>query len=119
MNNLNIGELSQEGFRIEVADIKNTVTVIFEGSIDIQEPQYVLEDYFKTVYCDFNKLQYINSSGIKCLLKWILKNYQGLDQNQKYAYIFVIDENTKWQADGIGFLKRIAPELISIQSKMP
>jgi hypothetical protein len=131
MNKLNIGELAQEGFRIEVADTKNTVTVIFDGSIDIQEPQYVLEDYFnlihtkmiekglKTVYCDFNKLHYINSSGIKCLLKWILKNYQGLDQNQKYAYIFIIDDNMKWQADGIGFLKKIAPELISIQSEMP
>lgn len=130
MNRLKIGELAQEGFKLEVSDTANTVVVSFEGSIDIQEPQYVIEEYLnlvhtkmvesrlKTIYCDFNKLHYINSSGIKCLLKWILKNYQEMDQKQRYSFIFIINENLKWQADGIGFLKKIAPELISIQNKM-
>jgi hypothetical protein len=131
MNKLKIGELAQEGFSIRVVDTEDSVLVRFEGSIDIQEPQYVIEEYFnlihskmieiglKTIYCDFNNLQYINSSGIKCLLKWILQNYQEKNQDKRYSFVFIINDALKWQADGIGFLKKIAPELISISNRMP
>jgi len=128
MNKLNIDDLVSEGFHISIADSADSIVVIFNGSIDIQEPQYMLEEYFdvihekalksglKQIYCDFKGLDYINSSGIKSLLKWILKNYNGLDHEQQYSYIFIVDNDSKWQADSIGFLKNIAPELIAIQN---
>jgi hypothetical protein len=130
MKRFTIDDLKTDNFDITVRETDDTVTLAFHGSIELQEPHQVLDQYFKDVhqkiiecglaeiYCDFNGLSYINSSGIKCLLQWILKNYRDSNTEHKYSFIFIIDEDSKWQTDGIGFLKKIAPDIISIRNKM-
>ncbi len=92
----------------------------------MENPGTILDPYFdkihekltelriKKVRCDFRDLTYINSSGIKSLLYWILKDHNEAP-DKKYSFEIFINEDSRWQADGIGFLKKIAPDIISIR----
>jgi hypothetical protein len=126
MNKLEMQDLEIQGLDLSVSNDDGNTTLVFNGSIDMENPGAILEPYFDTLHdkiaelrikkirCDFRSLTYINSSGIKSLLHWILKDHYGAPE-KKYSFEILINEDLRWQADGIGFIKKIAPDIISIR----
>jgi hypothetical protein len=81
MSNLSFDRLSYDKFTIEI--LGNTIK--FSGCIDLQDPEPVVTPFFnkiheqivkqeiKEVNLDFKELNFLNSSGIKTITKWIMK----------------------------------------------
>lgn len=124
-NIVGIDDLNTEEVTINVQKIDNTLVLKFIGRIDLQNPNLVLAPFFnelhekivqngiKEVKCDIRDLHFINSSGIKCLILWILK-IPNLEQKDQYNIVFVIDNNVTWQKSSISFLTALIPDKIFI-----
>jgi len=92
-------------------------TALFEGEIDMQNPSDFLNPFFediasqmtKTVRLDFTLLEYLNSSGIKCIVSFVLSRP---DNSQ---VIFVVDNNKSWQKTSFEVIQSLDEENISIQ----
>jgi len=74
-------------------------TAIFTGEIDMRSPSDFLSPFFdeiavqmgELVRLDFTPLEYLNSSGIKCIVSFVLSKAEGS------RIIFVVDNNKSWQ----------------------
>jgi hypothetical protein len=128
MNSLGIENLKWENLEVEIVDFKNTIKICFKGSIDMILPDAKLNPYFirihtavvtngfHTIYCDVRELDFINSSGIKCFLKWVMKISQ-LSSDKRYTMVIYISKEMDWQELSLGFIKRLAPDSVKIESK--
>lgn len=105
-------------------------TVTISGVIDELNPGEYLKPFFEEVHnsvikeneifndkaiknlvVDIKMLDFINSSGIRELVKWILKITK-LSEDQQYKLQFKINKNLNWQVKLIGTLKILSHRLI-------
>ena len=63
---------------------------------------------------DFSKLTFLNSSGIKTLIKWITK-VTPLPADKKYNFKVIANSQITWQETSLKMLSMLAPGLIEIQ----
>ncbi len=124
-NTLGIQDLNTEEISISIENSSDSVVLKFIGRIDLQNPHIVLTPFFndihenvikqgiKSVKCDIRDLHFINSSGIKCLILWILK-IPNLQHKDQYNITFVIDNNVSWQKSSISFLTALIPDRIFV-----
>ena len=129
MNKIKVDNLTFEKIFFDISDIQDGVKISFKGSIDMEYPQLTLDDFFnqiheaciqeniKNVYCDFHNLSYINSSGIRCIVKWIMNLIKMSDTEHKYKMTFIISNDYEWQAASLGFLAKLNPGLIKVKNK--
>lgn len=127
MNKLGIDDLVYKNITISVSDVSEGIKISFIGSIDMEYPQKELDAYFdyiheavlkkniKNVFCDFQKLGYINSRGIRCLVRWIMQNTEAAAFKFQYHFIFIISKDYRWQKTSLGFLTTLSPEFIHVQ----
>ncbi|HBD94381.1 MAG: hypothetical protein A2015_00475 [Spirochaetes bacterium GWF1_31_7] len=73
----------------------------------------VLAHGYKTVKINISKLRFLNSSGIKILVDWIIQ-VSLLPPDKKYAICFVSDRSSLWQESIITTISIIDPTNISI-----
>lgn len=128
MNSFGIDNVITEKATVELSDISNGMKVTFSGDIDVQNPEpifvpffeqihnKVLENSIKYVELDFSKLTFLNSSGIKTLIKWITK-VTPLPIEKKYKFKIVANSEITWQETSLKMLSMLAPGLIEIQIK--
>jgi hypothetical protein len=128
MNSLGIENLKWQNLEVEIVDFENTIKILLRGSVDMVSPDSKLNPYFarihtavvtngfKAIYCDVRELDFINSSGIKCFLKWVMKVPQ-LSPHKQYNIIFYISKEMEWQEISLGFIKRLAPDYVKIELK--
>ncbi len=128
MNSFGIDNVITEKATVELSDISNGMKVTFSGDIDVQNPEpifvpffeqihnKVLENSIKYVELDFSKLTFLNSSGIKTLIKWITK-VTPLPIEKKYRFKIVANSEITWQETSLKMLSMLAPGLIEIQVK--
>ncbi|HNZ26032.1 MAG TPA: STAS domain-containing protein [Spirochaetota bacterium] len=128
MNSFGIDNVITEKATVELSDISNGMKVTFSGDIDVQNPEpifvpffeqihnKVLENNIKYVELDFSKLTFLNSSGIKTLIKWITK-VTPLPVEKKYRFKIVANSEITWQETSLKMLSMLAPGLIEIQIK--
>lgn len=126
MNNFGINNVITEKATVELIDIANGVKINFSGDIDVQNPEpifvpffdqihaKVLENGVKYVELDFTKLTFLNSSGIKTLIKWITK-VTPLPADQKYNFKIIASSQITWQETSLKMLSMLAPGLIEIE----
>lgn len=110
---------------IKIRNSEEVPTIKFVGSIDMEYPNKVLDPYFKTLHenilankvkriiVDFTDLSFLNSSGIKCFVLWVMK-LQGLGADQGYKIDFLLTDDSPWQKDSIKFLLFLVPDLLAI-----
>lgn len=84
----------------------NTLTI--EGSIDSQNPNSFMDPFFKEVHeylisnrvdeikVDVRGLTYLNSSGIREIILWLMKIMQTPPDDQ-YRVVFMCNEKYTWQ----------------------
>lgn len=111
-------KLSEAKFAIEVFG-ENTVK--FKGCIDLQNPEPIITPFFdkihnnvikngiKEVFLDFKELNFLNSSGIKTITKWIMK-IPLLPQDKKYKLNLIYTDEITWQRTSLMILTYLAPE---------
>lgn len=128
MNKFGIDNIITEKATVELSDIANGVKVTFSGDIDVQNPEPIFVPYFEKIHTkiietaikyvelDFSKLTFLNSSGIKTLIKWITK-VTPLSADQKYRFKIIANSEITWQETSLKMLSMLAPGLIEIQIK--
>ena len=109
----------------DVKDSTNGVSVIFTGDIDIADPSVILDPFFESIHsgslsqgmnavvADFSKLDFLNSSGIKAIAKWIMKQ-ASTSQDQKYKIKIQYNNAVTWQATSLPTLKFLVPDIVEI-----
>lgn len=126
MNKFGLSNVITEKATVELVDIPQGVKVTFSGDIDVQNPEPIFVPFFEQIHSnvisngvkyvelDFTKLTFLNSSGIKTLIKWITK-VTPLPQDQKYNFKIIANSQITWQETSLKMLSMLAPGLIEIQ----
>jgi hypothetical protein len=115
--------LAVEGLSV-VPRLENDVLhIAVLGAVEMREPGDVLNPYWnriddeirrralKRVEVDLRDLNFMNSSGILTLVRWITKakSHSGGDA---YQMILRYDRNVTWQRSSVPTLAKLAPNVV-------
>ena len=92
-------------------------TAIFEGKIDSANPDVFLTPFFdkimeqmgEQVKFDVTRLFFLNSSGIKCIVRFIV------NKNPDAKVIFITDKEKTWQRTSLSIIQTLDKKNISIE----
>lgn len=119
MNN-NIFNIKEQNYSIEFQN--NNIKI--SGTIEIKNPNdnftnhikkihsLILENNLKNIILDLTTLEFMNSSGIKGLVEWILK-LEELSEDQKYKIEFIYNPKILWQESTINTLLFLNEKLLT------
>ncbi len=126
MNRFGLENVVTDKANVELVDIEDGVKAVFSGDIDVQNPEPIFVPYFEEIHSkviengikyvelDFFKLTFLNSSGIKTLIKWITK-VTPLPADKKYKFKVIANSQITWQETSLKMLSMLAPGLIEIK----
>ncbi len=126
MNKLNIEPVKQSRISIDIADTASGIGVSFIGDVDMQDPGIILDPLFdkihggcvksgiKEVDLDFKQLNFLNSSGIKAIAKWIMK-LGDLSEDKKYIIKIIHNKNITWQVTSLPTLTFLVPGAVKVE----
>lgn len=126
MNKLSIDNVAQDKIKIEVLDNAEGLTVKFVGDIDMEDPSILLDPLFEKVHqgmvakkvpfvvADFMGLNFLNSSGIKAIAKWIMKLAM-LPPDQKYQIRIAHNKAITWQVTSLPTLTFLVPGAVKVE----
>ncbi|HNZ27014.1 MAG TPA: hypothetical protein PLG34_10780 [Spirochaetota bacterium] len=125
MNKLGIEDFTSEDINIKIEDFDGGIRVAFIGNIDSQDPDSSLMPFFdrinskiiendiKQIELDFLKLNFMNSSGIKVIVKWAQLSLI-LPEHKSYKFRILANSRVSWQVNSLKFLTMLYPDLIEI-----
>ena len=111
---------------VEVFDDNSNVCVKFKGDIDMEDPGVFLDPFFeqlhegmisqkiKEVKADFKELNFLNSSGIKAVAKWIMK-LTDLSDAEKYTIRILYNRDITWQVTSLPTLNFLVPGVVKVE----
>jgi hypothetical protein len=126
MNKLNIEPISDERITIDVIDLPGGLGITFAGDIDMEDPGIILDPLFEKVHegmisqgmkevcADFTDLNFLNSSGIKSVAKWIMK-LSDLEGDAKYLIKIRHNKDITWQVTSLPTLTFLVPGGVKIE----
>jgi len=126
MSRLGIDPVVQDKIKIEVLDSGEDVVLTFSGDIDMEDPSVILDPLFEKVHqgvmsnkipravLDFNQLNFLNSSGIKAVAKWIMKLAM-LPPDQKYSILIRHNKQITWQVTSLPTLTFLVPGAVKVE----
>lgn len=100
--------------------------VAFNGEIDMQDPDSSILPFFESIHneiiknevkliqLDFVPLKFLNSSGIKVLIKWV-QSILVLPADKSYKVEILAKEDVAWQSNCLSLMSLLAPQLITIK----
>jgi hypothetical protein len=101
-----------------------TLVIRFSGRIDDADPGAFMDPTLEGIHvqivasglrevaADFTELSFLNSSGIKSLIKWIMRQTE-LDEEQKYKIKFLYSGRVTWQQTSLKALTYLAPKTVT------
>jgi hypothetical protein len=125
MNRLNLDDVVQDKVKITVKDTETGLNLIFNGEIDMEDPGIVLDPLFdkihkgaldngfKDIIADFNSLNFLNSSGIKAIAKWVMK-LSDLSENNRYIIKIRHNKDITWQVTSLPTLTYLVVGAVEI-----
>jgi hypothetical protein len=128
VNKLDIEEFKHRKIQIEIHDIDDGVRLHFVGDIDPENSFSPLNTFFdhfhekaiksdiEQVEVDFRDLIFINSSGFRTFIKWIMRITQ-LPEEKKYKLKIIYSKEKKWMERGLNVLMYLAPGLVNLEKK--
>ncbi|HOJ63333.1 MAG TPA: hypothetical protein PLE45_02825 [Spirochaetota bacterium] len=126
MNKLGIDDYISSTISINIKDYENSVQIFFCGEIDMQDPEEIFMPFFENIHnkiievglkevnLNFENLNFLNSSGIKVLIKWIQKGLF-LPEKEKYKFKIYASSKIPWQINSLKLLSMLSPTLIEIK----
>ena len=109
-----------EGLSIVPRVEEGRLRVKVSGTVEMREPGEMLNPYWnmideetrrqgiKRVEVDLRDLNFMNSSGILTLVRWITK----LKTSAAYRLVLRYDRNVTWQRSSIPTLAKLAPDVV-------
>ncbi|MBM3268646.1 MAG: hypothetical protein FJZ01_13455 [Candidatus Sericytochromatia bacterium] len=111
MNRLDVAPFTKDGFEMFVVDSgADRVTVKFRGTIEHPAPGEFLDPLLDSIHtkavavrvsnvdADFSGLDFLNSSGIKAILKWVMRSTEtNLGTNPSYQLRLLYSSRVTWQ----------------------
>jgi hypothetical protein len=127
---MKVNSVSPDGGRVSLQVDGNVVTIA--GDIDQSSPKLFLTPFFEEIHAaaeqeglhevkvDIRSLRFLNSSGVKELITWVLKRNR-LPPGKKYVLDFVYDSSILWQRVTLPTLSQLDPDFVvlSDRSKTP
>jgi hypothetical protein len=122
-NKIGIDPCEKENAKIEVKDNEEGITVYFHGKINMQNPgaifgpffdemhQKIVDNGIKNVTADFTDLQFLNSSGLKSIIRWIM-NDANLPDDKQYNIKILYNKEIGWQETSLTTFKDLVPDLV-------
>jgi hypothetical protein len=104
-------------------------TLFIMGSIDFRDPGKIIGPFFeklhkellksdiKEISIDVTKLFFLNSSGIREFVEWIMKA-DSTDPVKRYSMIFLTNSSLPWQESTFSTLVYLNPEFVKRIIKM-
>ena len=123
MSKLGVDTLKVDRLQIEVQD--SPVGLVFTGDIDMEDPSTVLDPFFSKVHegmtggaigeiqVDVTGLNFLNSSGIKAISKWIMQ-LGGTPDDKKYVIKLKHNPEITWQATSLPTLTYLVPGAVEV-----
>ena len=111
MTNIEVKPVSESGIEMKTEG----TTIFISGSINHPRPQVFMEPFIEEVHdtivknnikevdLDITKLRFLNSSGIREIVDWVLKMSK-LPNEDKYKINFICSSEHKWQESSISTL---------------
>ncbi|MCX8059148.1 MAG: hypothetical protein N3A58_07020 [Spirochaetes bacterium] len=115
--------IKEQNYSIEFSD---NIIKIF-GVVEIKNPNdnfslhikkinsLILERNLKEIIFDLTNLEFMNSSGIKVLVEWILR-LEELPDDQRFKILFIYNPKILWQESTINTLLFLNEKLLSKKS---
>ena len=112
--------LSLEGLTIVPAVFETKMRLTMSGAVEMRDPGEMLNPFWtridlearnrrlQSVEVDLRDLNFMNSSGILTLVRWITK----LKVSNAYRLVFQYDRNVTWQRSSIPTLAKLAPNVV-------
>lgn len=116
-----IGSFNAEGLRIEPRMEGGTLKLVMSGAVEMRDPGDVLNPYWngideearrrslRRVELDLRDLNFMNSSGILTLVRWITRCKS---HSNGYHLVLQYDRNVTWQRSSIPTLAKLAPNVV-------
>lgn len=115
--------LTAEGVTIMPRLEKGVLHVAMSGAVEMRDPGVVLNPYWngideevlrrgiQRVEVDMRDLNFMNSSGILTLVRWVtrVKGHAG----RAYRIDLQFDRNVTWQRTSVPTLAKLAPEIVT------
>lgn len=123
MSKLQAQAIKEANFSVDVSDSGSGGKIQFIGDIDMEDPSKILDPFFDQVHqsavsgdvteveADFTKLNFLNSSGIKAIAKWIMK-LAAVSGDEKYTIHILYDKAVTWQETSLPTLKFLVPDVV-------
>lgn len=118
-----INPLKTEGLYIIPQLDDEGLRVVMSGAVEMRDPGETLNPYWssideqararslKKVVLDLRDVNFMNSSGILTLVRWITKlKTQAADQ--AYQLVLEYDRNVTWQRTSVPTLAKLAPSAV-------
>ncbi len=109
------------GFSVKVSQAENRVDIICTGTLEAPDPVAVLQPELlklhtqllgskvSTVHLEMQRVDYMNSAGLKSFMAWFLKAEQNPGH---YTIEVVFDPTVTWQQLSFTTMGRIAPKVL-------
>ena len=115
--------LTSEGVTVVPRLEGNTLHVAMSGAVEMRDPGVVFNPYWnglddevrrrgiKRVVVDMRDLNFMNSSGILTLVRWVTR-VKG-HGTKPYTIDLQFDRNVTWQRTSVPTLAKLAPEIVT------
>ena len=127
MNRLGLSPLRVGSLTVEVLDAGDAVSVVLRGDSDARDAGTALNEYLtqrvhpavlaaqlRQIHVDVTGLEFLNSSGIKALVNWLLL-LKKRPPDDRYALVVQYDEGITWQGKGLRPLCAVAPTFLRLE----
>lgn len=125
MNSLNLEATTNGSTTIDVLDgPEGALLLKFKGNIDQANPgdfmdpmldrvhERVLSNKVPSVIADFTELQFCNSSGIKALINWVMKQME-MAPDSRYPVKFLYSKKVTWQQTSLKAITFLARGIVT------
>lgn len=123
MSTPSFSPLNAEGVSVVPKPDGDVLRIAMSGAVEMRDPGIVLNPYWnsvddevrargiKRVELDLRNLNFMNSSGILTLVRWITRA-KGHGPNG-YRIALQFDRNVTWQRTSIPTLAKLAPDIVT------
>ena len=103
----------------------DALRVVVAGTVETRDPGALLDPYWsdldqavrrggiRQVELDIFALEFMNSSGILTLVRWIMK----VRAQPAYQLVLHHDENLTWQKTNVPVLAKLAPSVVRLATR--
>lgn len=124
MTEIAMQPLSAEGISITPHIASDALRVKMSGAVEMRDPGDLLNPYWtnvdeqirsrgiKRVEVDLRDVNFMNSSGILTLVRWITKA-KTHSTDSAYQLVLQYDRNVTWQRTSVPTLAKLAPKVVS------